>query len=198
MSTELPIICLVRHGETAWSRAGKHTGMTDIPLNERGERAARALAPRLREPAFDLVLSSPLKRAARTCELAGFAAAARMDSDLCEWDYGAYEGRRTAEIRAERPDWALFRDGCPHGESAADVGARADRILARARAAEGNVLLFSSGHFLRVLAARWVHLPPEAGRLLLLGTGSVSVLAYDHNAHEPVLGLWNDTHHMSE
>lgn len=198
MSTELPIICLVRHGETAWSLTGQHTGLTDLPLTERGERAARALVPRLREPQFTLVLTSPLQRARRTCELAGFADLAQADTDLCEWNYGAYEGRRTAEIRAERPQWELFRDGCPGGESADEVARRADRIIARARAAGGNVLLFSSGHVLRVLTARWLGLPPEAGRLLLLGTTSVSALGYEHNALEPVVRLWNDTRHLAE
>ncbi len=198
MSTALPIICLVRHGETAWSLSGQHTGLTDLPLTERGERAARALVPRLRDPQFSLVLTSPLQRAARTCELAGFSAAARTDADLCEWNYGAYEGRRTAEIRAERPDWDLFRDGCPGGESAADVGARADRVIAKVRATGGNVLLFSSGHFLRVLSARWLGLAPDGGRLLLLGTTSVSELGYEHDAREPVVRLWNDTRHLPE
>ncbi len=198
MSTELPIICLVRHGETAWSLTGQHTGLTDLPLTERGERAARALVPRLREPQFTLVLTSPLQRARRTCELAGFADLAQVDTDLCEWNYGAYEGRRTVEIRAERPQWELFRDGCPGGESADEVARRADRIIARARAAGGNVLLFSSGHVLRVLTARWLGLPPEAGRLLLLGTTSVSALGYEHNALEPVVRLWNDTRHLAE
>lgn len=198
MSTDLPIICLVRHGETAWSLTGQHTGLSDIPLSERGERAARALAPRLRGLSFSLVLSSPLKRAARTCELAGFAGAARSDADLCEWNYGSYEGRRTVDIRAERPDWELFRDGCPDGESVAEVGVRADRIIERSRSAGGNVLLFSSGHILRVLTARWLALPPEAGRLLLLGTASVSTLGYEHDVSEPVVRLWNDTRHLSE
>jgi broad specificity phosphatase PhoE len=198
MSTALPIICLVRHGETAWSLSGQHTGLTDLPLTERGERAARALAPRLRERQFSLVLTSPLQRAARTCELAGFGAEASTDADLCEWNYGAFEGRRTAEIRAERPDWDLFRDGCPGGESAADVGARADRIIARARAAGGNVLLFSSGHLLRVLSARWLGLAPDGGRLLLLGTTSVSELGYEHDATEPAVRLWNDTRHLPQ
>ncbi len=198
MSAELPIIFLVRHGETAWSLTGQHTGLSDLPLTERGERAARALAPRLREPRFTLVLTSPLQRAARTCALAGFAEEARADADLCEWNYGAYEGRRTAEIRAQRPGWELFRDGCPGGESAADVALRADRVIARARAAGGNVLLFSSGHLLRVLTARWLGLPADAGRLLLLGTASLSALGYEHNAHEPVVRLWNDTRHLGE
>lgn len=198
MSTELPIICLVRHGETAWSLSGQHTGLTDLPLTERGEEAARLLVPRLRAPGFSLVLTSPLQRAARTCELAGFASGAALDADLCEWNYGAYEGRRTAEIRAERRDWDLFRDGCPGGESAAEVAERADRVIAKARAAGGNVLLFSSGHLLRVLTARWLGLPPDGGRLLLLSTASVSVLGYEHNADEPVVRLWNDTRHLAE
>ena len=198
MSTELPIICLVRHGETAWSLTGQHTGLSDLPLTETGERAARALMPRLREPKFTLVLTSPLQRARRTCELAGFADVARPDADLCEWNYGAYEGRRTVEIRAERPGWELFRDGCPGGESVHDVSRRADRIVARARAAGGNVLLFSSGHFLRVLSARWLGLAPDGGRLLVLGTASVSALGYEHDVAEPVVRLWNDTRHLSE
>ena len=198
MSSELPVICLVRHGETAWSLTGQHTGLSDLPLTERGERTARALVPRLREPRFALVLTSPLQRAARTCELAGFGDVARVDADLCEWNYGAYEGRRTAEIRAERPDWDLFRDGCPGGESAHDVSRRADRIVARLRAAGGNVLLFSSGHFLRVLSARWLGLAPDGGRLLVLGTASVSALGYEHDEREPVVRLWNDTRHLSE
>ena len=198
MSSELPVICLVRHGETAWSLTGQHTGLSDLPLTERGERAARALVPRLREPRFTLVLTSPLQRAVRTCELAGFGAVAQVDADLCEWNYGAYEGRRTAEIRAERPDWDLFRDGCPGGESAHDVSRRADRIVARVRAAGGNVLLFSSGHFLRVLSARWLGLAPDGGRLLVLGTASVSALGYEHDEREPVVRLWNDTRHLSE
>ena len=192
MSSELPVICLVRHGETAWSLTGQHTGLSDLPLTERGERAARALVPRLRAPRFALVLTSPLQRAVRTCELAGFSAVAQVDADLCEWNYGA-EGRTTAQIRAERPDWDLFRDGCPDGECAVEVGARADRVIARVRAAAGNALLFSSGHILRVLAARWLDLPPQSGRLLQLGTASVSVLGYEHGPHEPVVQLWNET-----
>ena len=197
MDCELPAVFLIRHGETAWSLTGRHTGSSDIPLTERGESDARALAPRLRGMPFALVLSSPLRRAARTCELAGFAAAASLDGDLREWDYGAYEGRRTSEIRAERPDWELFTHGCPGGESAAEVAARADRVIARTRAAAGNTLLFSSGHLLRVLAARWLGLEPAAGRLLLLGTASVSVLGYEHDRREPVIRLWNDSRPVS-
>ena len=147
MSEELPIIYLARHGETAWSLTGQHTGLTDLPLTERGERNARQLGERLRGLTFVRVYTSPLQRAHRTCELAGFGAVAEVDRDLVEWDYGQYEGRRTAEIRAERPDWELFRDGCPGGESPAQAMARADRVVSRLRTAQGNVLLFSSGHF---------------------------------------------------
>jgi broad specificity phosphatase PhoE len=172
MSNELPIVYLARHGETAWSLTGQHTGRTDLPLTERGERNARALGKRLAGLNFAKVLTSPLRRAARTCELAGFGAVAELDRDLVEWDYGQYEGRRTAEIEAERPDWDLFRDGCPGGESPDQVGARADCALRRVRIVEGNVLLFSSAHFLRVFAARWLGLDPAAGRFFVLSTAS--------------------------
>ena len=154
MSEALPTIYLARHGETAWSLSGQHTGRTDIPLTDRGERNARRLGPRLNGLAFAAVLTSPLKRAARTCELAGYGACAETDVDLLEWDYGAYEGRTSAEIHAERQDWDLFRDGCPGGETPGEIGARADRVVKRVRAMNRDVLLFSSGHFLRVLAAR--------------------------------------------
>jgi len=149
MSEELPIIYLARHGETAWSLTGQHTGLTDLPLTKRGERNARQLGERLRGLTFAKVYTSPLQRAARTCELAGFGAVAEVDRDLVEWDYGQYEGRRTAEIRAERPDWELFRDGCPGGEAPAQASARADRVVHRLHAVQGDVLLFSSGHFIR-------------------------------------------------
>jgi broad specificity phosphatase PhoE len=142
------------------------------------------------------VFTSPLQRALRTCELAGFAAVAEVDRDLLEWNYGDYEGRRTAEIYVERPDWQLFRDGCPGGESPTQVGARADRVVRRLRAIQGDVLLFSSGHFLRVLAARWLGLDAAAGKFFLLSTASVSVLSYEHNLSEPVIRLWNDTRHV--
>src|SRR5262249_5492088 len=164
MNHTLPTVYLARHGETAWTISGQHTGLTDIPLTERGERNARRLGERLRGLSFAHVLTSPLQRAARTCELAGFGAVARVDPDLGEWNYGQFEGLTTAEIRKKRPDWDLFRDGCPGGESVADVGARADRVIARLRALEGDVLLFSSGHFLRVLGARWLGVPPAGGR----------------------------------
>jgi probable phosphoglycerate mutase len=196
MSTELPIVYLARHGETAWSLTGQHTGLTDLPLTQRGERNARALGERLNGVKFDKVFTSPLLRARRTCELAGFGVAVQVDPDLVEWNYGEYEGRRTSEIHAERPDWQLFRDGCPGGESPDEVGARADRVLSRVRLVQGNVLLFSSGHFLRVLAARWVGLEPAGGRHFLLNTASLSALGYEHSLCQPVICLWDDTRHV--
>ena len=192
----LSIVYLARHGETAWSLSGQHTGLTDIPLTERGERSARRLGERLQGLAFAQVYSSPLQRARRTCELAGFGGVANADPDLVEWNYGDYEGRRTKEIHLERPDWELFRDGCPGGEAPVDVGRRADRVVARARAIDGNLLLFSSGHFLRVLAARWLGLEAGAGRLFLLDTASLSALGFEHNPAEPVIRFWNDTRHV--
>src|SRR5262245_53175395 len=180
MHTTLPIVYLARHGETAWSLSRQHTGRTDLPLTERGERNARQVGQRLKNLTFARVFTSPLQRAARTCELAGFKATAEVDRDLLEWDYGEYEGRRTAEIRAGRPDWDLFRDGCPRGESPEQVRARADNVVRRVRAVQGNVLLFSSAHFLRVLAAHWLGLQPSAARYFLLDTGSVSALGYEH------------------
>ena len=196
MSTELPIVYLARHGETEWSLSGRHTGLTDVPLTPRGERNAQRLGDRLRGTKFAKVLASPLRRATRTCELAGFGAVAEIDRDLLEWNYGAYEGRTTKQIRAERPEWQLFLDGCPGGELPADVGARADRVVAKARAVDGNTLLFSSGHFLRVLAARWLGLEPAAGRFFLLGTASLSALGYEHDLEEPVIRLWDDSRHV--
>jgi probable phosphoglycerate mutase len=188
-----PTVTLVRHGETAWSAAGKHTGRTDIPLTEEGERKARRLRERLAGRTFDRVFTSPLQRAARTCALAGFGDRAIADPDLLEWDYGDYEGRTSHEIQAERPGWLIFRDGCPHGEQAADVGERVDRVVARLRAADDRAILFSSGHVLRVLTARWLGLPPSEGRRLKLDTASVSVLAYEHDDRdEPVVALWNE------
>jgi broad specificity phosphatase PhoE len=196
MSETLPVIYLARHGETAWSLSGQHTGLTDLPLTERGQRNARALGERLKGLTFAKVFTSPLQRAVRTCDLAGFGAAAEVDRDLLEWNYGQYEGRLTAEIHAERPDWQLFRDGCPGGESPDQVGVRADRVVGRVRAVEGDVLLFSSGHFLRVLAARWLGLEPAAGRFFLLTTASLSALGYEHNRSQPVIRLWDDTRHV--
>jgi broad specificity phosphatase PhoE len=192
MSDTLPAVYLARHGETAWTLSGQHTGLTDVPLTERGEQDARRLGDRLRGLSFAQVLTSPLQRASRTCELAGFGSAAAQDRDLLEWNYGRYEGRTSADIHKERPDWDLFRDGCPDGEKAADVGARVDRVITRARAAQGDVLLFSSGHVLRVLAARWLGLEPGGGRYFLLATASLSVLGYEHNRSQPVIRLWDD------
>ena len=193
----LPLVYLARHGETEWSRAGKHTGRTDLPLSEQGEADARALGDRLRALTFALVLTSPLQRAMRTAQLAGFGASAVQDPDLAEWDYGAYEGRTTAEILAERPGWRLFRDGCPRGESPPEAAARADRVIARVRAGSGNALLFSSGHITRMIAARWLALAPVGGEYFLLGTASLSALGFEHDARdEPVIRFWNDTSHL--
>ena len=192
MSQPLPEVHLVRHGETAWTLSRQHTGLTDIPLTENGERVAIRLGDLLRGRSFARVFTSPLQRAKRTSDLAGFGARAEIDPDLVEWNYGDYEGITTAEIRKQRPDWQLFRDGCPGGESVADVGHRADRIIARLRGLEGDALLFSSGHFLRVLAARWLGLDVSCGRLLLLSTSTLSILGYEHDRSEPVIRLWND------
>lgn len=192
----LPIIYLARHGETAWSLSGQHTGLTDLPLTANGERNARQLAERLKGITFAKVFTSPLQRARRTCELAGFAARAEVDRDLLEWNYGDYEGLRTAEIHAKRPDWQLFRDGCPGGESPDQVGARADRVVKRIREIQGNVLIFSSGHFLRELSARWLGLEPVAGKYFILSTASLSALSYEHNLSQPAIQLWNDTNHV--
>jgi broad specificity phosphatase PhoE len=193
----LPVIYLARHGETEWALTGQHTGLTDLPLTERGERNARNLGERLAGLEFARVFTSPLKRASRTCELAGFGPRAEVDRDLVEWNYGDYEGLRTADIHATRPDWELFRDGVPGGESLDEIGTRADRVVSRMRSINGSVLLFSSGHFLRVMAARWLGLNPEFARYLLLSTASLSTLTYEHNPSEPVIGLWNDTRHVN-
>jgi broad specificity phosphatase PhoE len=199
MSDSLPIVYLARHGETAWSMTGQHTGLTDLPLTERGERNARRLGDRLKGLTFARVFTSPLLRARRTCELAGFGAAAELDRDLVEWDYGQYEGRTSAEIHAERPDWMLFRDGCPGGESAAQAAARADRVVIRLRAVPGDVLVFSSGHFIRVLAARWLGADELApGRHFMLTTASLSAVGYERDLSRPVIRLWNDDHHTGE
>ena len=196
--SDLQVIYLARHGETAWSLSGQHTGLTDLPLTERGECNARRLGERLKGLEFARVFTSPLQRASRTCELAGFGPRAEIDRDLVEWYYGDYEGLRTADIHAKRPDWEPFRDGFPGGESLEEIGARADRVVNRVRSVDGAVLLFSSAHFLRVLAARWLGLNPEGARYFLLSTASLSTLTYEHNPSQPVIGLWNDTHHLSK
>jgi probable phosphoglycerate mutase len=193
MSQKLPEVYLARHGETAWSLSGQHTGLTDLPLTERGEQNARRMAERLRGLTFARVYTSPLKRVKRTCELAGFGDVAEVMPELVEWNYGDYEGLKTVEIHKARPNWHLFRDGCPSGESPAEVGERADRVVKKVRTVSGDMLIFSSAHFLRVLAARWLGLPPEAGRYLVLSVASVSVVGYEHNLSEPVIRLWNDT-----
>jgi len=197
MSGSFPTIYLARHGQTVWSLSGQHTGLTDLPLTECGEQEAHDLAKRLATLKFAKVFTSPLQRAARTCQIAGFGGVAEMDADLVEWNYGKYEGRRTAEIHAEAPDWHLFRDGCPGGEMPVQVGARADRVLARARAVKGDVLIFSSGHILRVVAARFLGLEPAGGRFFTLSTASLSVLGFENDLSQPVIRLWNDTSHVS-
>jgi len=182
----------IRHGETEWSLSGRHTGRSELPLTERGEQRARELGPRLRGIDFAQVLTSPRQRARRTCELSGLGAAAEVEPDLAEWDYGDYEGQRSADILQTRPDWNLFRDGCPGGESPAQVSARADRLLARLQTRSGNIALFSHGHFGRVLGARWVGLSVEQAQHLLLSTASLSVLGYEHDrGDQPVIALWN-------
>ena len=182
-------IVLARHGETEWSRDGRHTGRTDVPLTEEGVRQALLLRDALAEWTFVKVLSSPMERALETCRLAGLADMAATTDDLLEWDYGDYEGITTAEIRETRPDWYLWRDGCPNGEDAAAVGERADRVIAAIEDAEGPVALFAHGHLLRVLAARWLGLGPEAGALLALSTATLSVLGYDRETR--VVRRWN-------
>jgi broad specificity phosphatase PhoE len=198
MSEILPIVYLARHGDTAWTVSGQHTGLTDLPLTVEGEQHARRLGERLKGMKFAKVFTSPLQRAARTCELAGFGAVAETDPDLVEWDYGEYEGLRLAEILQKRPDWQLFRDGCPGGESPAQIGERADRVVRRVREVSGDVLLFSSGHFIRVLADRWLDLSPGCvAKYLLLGTASLSALSYEHKLSQPVIRLWNDDRQVS-
>lgn len=193
----LPLIYVARHGETEWSLSGQHTGVTDIALTENGEEAARRLGNRFRGMHFAQVFTSPLWRAKRTCELAGFGDRADILHDAMEWNYGRYEGVRTVDIHEERPGWDLFRDGCPEGETAAMVGARADRVIAAMRAAGGDVLLFSSSHFLRVLAARWLGLGATGGRHFVLDTAALSIFGYEHNnLDEPVIRVWNDTRHL--
>src|SRR5215475_9941274 len=180
MNRGLQVVYLARHGETAWTISGQHTGRTDLPLTERGERNARRLEERLRGLNFAKVLTSPLQRASRTCELAGFGPVAEIEQDLVEWNYGDYEGRRSADIHREHPNWELFRDGCPGGESPAEAAARADRVVNRVRAVPGDVLLFSSGHFIRVLATRWLGLEVTVNaKRFMLSTASVSAVGYE-------------------
>ncbi len=184
---------LIRHGETEWSLSGQHTGTSDIPLTRHGEDEARALVPWLRQKNFTRVLSSPRQRARRTCELAGLGTA-ETEADLAEWDYGEYEGKRSAEIGQSRPGWNIFADGCPSGESPSEVAARADRLIARLSSLDGNVALFSHGHFSCVLATRWIRLPVIEGQHLSLSTASLSILRYAPNHPDTrVIALWNAT-----
>lgn len=189
MSERASEIVLVRHGETEWSRTGRHTGRTDVPLTEEGSREAEAIGAALAGRRFALVLTSPLERASETCRLAGLADVAVAHDELTEWDYGEYEGRKTLEIREERPGWSLWKDGVPGGETLSDVGERADRVLEELRSVEGDVALFAHGHLLRVLAARWLGLEPAAGRLFALDAGTISVLG--HERETAVLRGWN-------
>jgi probable phosphoglycerate mutase len=193
---EFPVVYLARHGETAWTITGQHTGLTDLPLTPVGEKNARKLGGALMGVRFARVFSSPLSRAWQTCELAGFRKSVEVLTDLVEWDYGQYEGRKSVEIHAECSNWDLFRDGCPGGESPEQVAARADRVLDLVRSVPGNVLLFSSGHFLRMLAARWTGIDRVGARSLMLSTGSLSVLGYEGTIARPAIRLWNDTHHL--
>jgi broad specificity phosphatase PhoE len=179
----------IRHGETAWSLSGQHTGTTDIPLTENGRRLAERIRPALAGKSFALVLCSPMKRARDTCELAGLGAAAVTEPDLAEWNYGRYEGLTSKQIHEGRPGWLFFQDGCPGGESPEQVGARVDRVIARARATAGDVALFAHGHVLRALAARWIGLPASAGQHLLLDTGTLCVLGFYRDV--PAVRVWN-------
>ena len=189
MSTEEQKVYLLRHGETEWSLNGRHTGVTDIPLTENGRIAARLLKPILAKVTFTLVLTSPRQRARETCELAGLGQFANVEPDLIEWNYGEYEGLTTEQIRSTRSGWSVFRDGCPGGESPEQVGARADRVITKVRAAAGNVALFGHGHFTRVLAARWINLSANYGENFLLDTATLNVLGYYRES--PAFMIWN-------
>jgi probable phosphoglycerate mutase len=194
MNKVLPQIYLVRHGETAWSASGQHTGRTNISLTKNGEKNAKRLSERLGGIVFEAVYSSPLLRAKQTCELAGFGSMMQMEADLMEWDYGEYEGLTNVEIQKQQSGWNVFRNGCPGGESTRDISARADRLISCLKKIDkGNVLLFSHGHILRVFAARWLTLPIEDGRLFVLSPTSLSILGYEHNLDEPIIRLWNQT-----
>lgn len=189
-------IWLFRHGETDWSKTGQHTGRTDLRLNRAGEARARAIGRRLAGRPFALVLSSPLIRAVETCRLAGYEEGAVLADDLMEWDYGDYEGRRTVDIQKERPGWVIWRNGVLGGETVEAVGERADRVIARALSAGGDVALFSHGHMLRVLTARWLGLPAAGGEFFTLGTATVSVLGFEHDYR--VIVRWNQNSHLVE
>jgi probable phosphoglycerate mutase len=189
MSAHPPEVVLVRHGETEWTRTGKHTGRTDIPLTERGREEAQAVGVALRGRSFALVLASPLTRAVETCRLAGLGEEARQRTELMEWDYGDYEGRKTIDIRKEQPGWSLWRDGVPRGETAAQVATRVERVIAELRSIPGDAAVFAHGHVLRVLAARWLGLDPDAGRLFALDPATISIVGYEREL--PVIRMWN-------
>ncbi len=182
-------IYLVRHGETEWSQVGRHTSLTDIPLTENGEAQSQRIGARLKGHSFQAVFSSPLQRASRTCEISGFLKQARLDPDLSEWNYGKYEGLTTEEIWKKEPHWNIFTNGAPEGESASDINARATRVLMKIQPIHGDVLLFSHGHFLRALAAKWLELSAQEGRLFALFPGSISILGFERDTH--VLQSWN-------
>ena len=196
---KLPVVYIARHGNTAWTHSGQHTGLTDLPLAPDGERNAMRLGERLKGMRFARVFTATSQRASRTCELAGFGSCAETDPDLVEWDYGKYEGLTSAQILQNNPNWELFRDGAPGGESPAEIGERADRAIERIRHVADDVLLFSSGHFIRVFTARWLGLGPGAGgRYSLLSPASLSAVSYEHNLSRPVIRLWNDDHHVGK
>jgi probable phosphoglycerate mutase len=193
MSTHLPRLFLTRHGDTPWTESRQHTGRTDLALNERGEHNARQIGDRLRKNySFTHIFTSPLQRAAKTCQLAGYGDRAEIEDNLMEWDYGAFEGKRGKEIRKDRPGWLLFRDGCPGGESPQDVADRADRFIAHVNALKGDIMAFAHGHIIRMIAARWLGLPPAAGKFFYCKPASVGVLAYEHDSRsEPIIFKWN-------
>ncbi len=193
MTTHLPRLFLTRHGDTPWTESRQHTGRTDLALNERGEHNARQIGERLRKNyTFTHVFTSPLQRASKTCELAGYGDRMEIEDNLMEWDYGAFEGKRGKEIRKDRPGWLLFRDGAPGGESPEDVAARADRFIAHIRDLQGDIVAFAHGHIIRMIAARWLGLPPAAGKFFYCRPASVGVLAYEHdNRNEPIIFKWN-------
>lgn len=194
----LPELFLIRHGGTDWTDSHQHTGLTDIALNADGEEQARRLAARLSAEEFARVFTSPLVRARRTCELAGYAGRAEANPDLVEWDYGDYEGGLTVDVHRDRPDWNLFRDGAPNGESPAQVAARADRFVELARTIEGHVAAFSSGDVIRMIAARWLGLRPVAAKYFYTATASVGILGYEHDRNQPVVLLWNDVRPLND
>ncbi|HBE63103.1 MAG TPA: histidine phosphatase family protein [Rhodopirellula baltica] len=198
MSDQFPQIYLARHGETPWTITGQHTGSTDMPLTPKGERNATQLQGRLEGIRFNEVWTSPLQRAKRTCELAGYGERARVVTELAEWDCGAYEGLTRNEIHQKHPDWNLFRDGCPNGESLTDVATRVDRVIQRIRQRNDTCLLFAHKHFLQVFAACWVGLPPETGQRLFLGTAALSIVGYHHDQSDSVIRLWNDRSYLTD